>query len=78
MAGAGGVTLIILAAVDAAWSGDWSRIGVLNHDIEIWLQSALKLLGAWHVLNAITAFSIATQSGRPLFPLIPKVCLDQN
>ena len=74
LAAAGGVALVILAAIDAAWSGDWSRVGVLSHDIEGWLQSALKLLGAWHILNAITAFSIAKQSGRPLFPLIPKVC----
>ncbi|KAL0028077.1 hypothetical protein WJX77_005150 [Trebouxia sp. C0004] len=57
--------LIVLAAVDAAFSGDWSRIGAISKDTELWLQSALGLLGMWHLIMGAAAYSIAEQHGRP-------------
>ena len=73
LCGLGGVALVILAAVDAAYSGDWSRIEVISKQDELWLQSALKALAAWHVVNAIAAYVIADQNDIPKVPLIPKV-----
>ncbi|DBA85684.1 TPA: hypothetical protein ACH3X1_005255 [Trebouxia sp. C0004] len=62
---AGCSLLIVLAAVDAAFSGDWSRIGAISKDTELWLQSALGLLGMWHLIMGAAAYSIAEQHGRP-------------
>lgn len=67
------MALVILAAVDAAYSGDWSRIEVISKQDELWLQSALKALAAWHGVNAIAAYVIADQNDIPKVPLIPKV-----
>ena len=67
------MALVILAAVDAAYSGDWSRIEVISKQDELWLQSALKALAAWHAVNAIAAYVIADQNHIPKVPLIPKV-----
>lgn len=61
----GSTLLVVLAAVDAAFSGDWSRIGAISKDTELWLQSALGLLGIWHLLMGAAAYSIAEQHGRP-------------
>lgn len=69
----GSIALIILAAVDAAFSGDWSRIGAITKDQEAWLQSAVKALGVWHVLNGAAAFVIADQNGKPKVPTTLKV-----
>jgi hypothetical protein len=37
------VVLFILMAIDAAYSGDWSRIGVLTHEQEAKLQQVRLL-----------------------------------
>ncbi len=62
---AGSTLLVVLAAVDAAFSGDWSRIGAISKDTELWLQSALGVLGIWHLIMGAAAYSIAEQHGRP-------------
>ncbi len=61
----GAILLVILAAVDAAYSGDWSRIGAISKDTELWLQSAVRTLGIWHLANGIAAYIIADQNGWP-------------
>ena len=73
---AGGVALVILAAIDAAYSGDWSRIGVISKDTEAWLQSALKALAAWHVVNAVAAYVIADKNSKATLPVTAKVLGD--
>ena len=70
---AGSILLAVLAAVDAAFSGDWSRIGAMSKDTELWLQSALGLLGIWHLLMGASAYSIAEQNGRPKLLVTIKV-----
>ena len=70
---AGSTLLVVLAAVDAAFSGDWSRIGAISKDTELWLQSALGLLGIWHLLMGAAAYSIAEQHGRPKLLVTIKV-----
>lgn len=64
---AGGVVLIILAAIDAAFSGDWSRIGVLSKDTELGLQSLLGLLGLFHIAcGSVTALDAAQKGYNPV------------
>jgi hypothetical protein len=45
----GAVVLVILGAVDAGWSGDWSRTGVLTTGQEAQLRGLLTLLGFFHI-----------------------------
>ena len=70
---AGSVSLVLLAGVDAAWSGDWSRIGAISKDTELLLQSALTAAGVWHLLMGFSAYTIASQNGRPKLPVTAKV-----
>ena len=45
----GAVVLAILGAVDAGWSGDWHRLGVLTTDQEAAIRGLLALLGFFHI-----------------------------
>lgn len=67
------MSLVLLAGVDAAWSGDWSRIGVISKDTELFLQSALTAVGAWHLFMGLCAYIIAFQNGRPQLAVTAKV-----
>ena len=59
--------LVILAAIDAAYSGDWSRIGVLSKEAELGLQSLLGLLGLFHVAcGGVTAIDAAQKGYNPV------------
>lgn len=53
------------AAVDAGYSGDWSRIGAISKDAEEALKQALPLLGAFHVFCAAVSGCTANRAGRP-------------
>ena len=65
--------LVILAAVDAAFSGDWSRIGILSKDAELGLQPLLGLLGLFHIAcGSVTALD-ASQKGYNPVPQTLKV-----
>lgn len=55
--------LVILAAMDAAFSGDWSRIGVLSKEAELGLRPLLGLLGLFHVVCGSVTFLDASQKG---------------
>lgn len=69
----GGVVLVILAAIDAAFSGDWSRIGILPKDTELGLRPLLGLLGLFHIVcGSVTALD-ATQKGYNPVPQTLKV-----
>ena len=41
--------LVILGAVDAGWSGDWHRLGVLTTNQEATIRGLLVLLGCFHI-----------------------------
>ena len=45
----GAVVLVILGAIDAGWSGDWHRLGVLTTDQEAAIRGLLALLGFFHI-----------------------------
>ncbi|CAK0781931.1 hypothetical protein CVIRNUC_005509 [Coccomyxa viridis] len=63
----GGVVLIILAAIDAAFSGDWSRIGILSRDAELGLRPLLGLLGLFHLAcGAVTALDASQKGFNPV------------
>lgn len=61
----GAVFVGVLAAVDAGYSGDWSRIGAISKDTEDWLKQVLPLLGGFHVFCAIVSGIAASKGGRP-------------
>ena len=65
--------LVILAAIDAAFSGDWSRIGAISTDTELWLQSVVKGFGIWNLAMGVVAYTIASQNSWPRLPATAKV-----
>lgn len=69
----GGVSLALLAGIDAAWSGDWSRIGAISKDTELFLQSAMTVFGAWHLFMGMCAYIIADQNSQPALAVTAKV-----
>lgn len=68
----GGVSLALLAGIDAAWSGDWSRIGAISKDTELFLQSAMTVFGAWHLFMGMCAYIIADQNSQPALAVTAK------
>ena len=70
---AGAVVVVILAAVDAAYSGDWSRIGVIPHEAELALRPLLGLLGAFHIFCGVIAAIAASNKGYNPVPATAKV-----
>lgn len=58
----GAVFVGVLAAVDAGYSGDWSRIGVISQQDEATLQQLLPSLAAFHVFCAVVS-GIAAKLG---------------
>lgn len=72
----GAVVLIILAAIDAAYSGDWSRIGVIPKELELALRPLLGLLGLFHIFCGSIAFVAASRKGYNPIPATAKVRLD--
>ena len=59
--------LVILAAIDAAFSGDWSRIGILSRDAELGLRPLLGLLGLFHLAcGAVTALDASQKGFNPV------------
>lgn len=71
---AGAVVLVILAAIDAAYSGDWSRIGVISKDVELGLRPLLALLGFFHIFCGGVAAIAASKKGYNPVPPTMKVC----
>lgn len=68
----GAKVLVILAAIDAAFSGDWSRIGAISTDTELWLQSVVKGFGIWNLAMGVVAYTIASQNSWPRLPATAK------
>ena len=66
--------LVILAAIDAAYSGDWSRIGVIPHEAELALRPLLGLLGLFHIFCGVIAAIAASKKGYNPVPATAKVC----
>ena len=59
----GAVFIGILGAVDAAYSGDWSRIGALTKADELFLQHAVQTLGEFHLACATLGVAVVVKRG---------------
>ena len=70
---AGAVFLIVLAGVDAAYSGDWSRVGVISKETEDSLKPLVIGLAAFHIGCAVVAARIASSKGLSVIPRVLKV-----
>ena len=70
---AGGVVLVILAAIDGGFSGDWSRLGIISKDQEATIRQLLGLLGLAHLGFATVAARSASEKGLPVLPNVAKV-----
>ncbi|KAL4424583.1 hypothetical protein ABPG77_009167 [Micractinium sp. CCAP 211/92] len=59
--------------VDAGFSRDWSRIGVLTHEQEDALQQVAAAVGCFHVLCGIAAGAVSGMRGERWAPRVAKV-----
>lgn len=71
----GTVFVGVLAAVDAGYSGDWSRIGAISQQDEAALQKLLPLLAAFHAFSAVISGIVASRNGRPIVWPVTKAAL---
>ena len=69
------VALIVLAAVDAAYSGDWSRIGAISKETEEALKPLVVALGAFHLVCAGVAGVAASRKGNSVPKAVAKAAL---
>ena len=60
----GAVFLVVAAAVDAAYSGDWSRIGAITPATEAALKPLVNALFGFHAVCAVVAARAAAAKGR--------------
>lgn len=63
------VVLGTLMLIDAAYSGDWSRIGVITKQQEIELQSIIPFEAVGHSVCAVAAGAISAQRGEERWAL---------
>ena len=71
----GAVALVVLAAVDAAYSGDWSRIGAISGETEEALRSLVVALGGFHLVCAAVAGLAASRKGNSVPKAVAKAAL---
>lgn len=57
------VVVGLAAAIDAGWSGDWSRIGAITGDDEAAVRATLPYVGAFHLVCAPVAYFAAASKG---------------
>lgn len=62
----GAVFVGVLAAIDAGYSGDWSRIGAISQQDEANIQHLLPSLAAFHAFSAVISGIAAAKGGRPI------------
>ncbi len=67
------VFLVVLAGVDAAYSGDWSRIGVIPKELEDSLKPLVVALGFFHIGCAFVAGKSAASKNLNVLPAVLKV-----
>ena len=70
---AGAIFLVVLAGIDAAYSGDWSRIGVIPKELEDSLKPLVVALGFFHIGCAFVAGKSAASKNLNVLPAVLKV-----
>jgi len=63
------VFLVVFMIFDAAWSGDWSRIGAISKETEAALKPVTGAICAVHLASAGVAWTAASRRGRS--PTVP-------
>ena len=64
------VFLIVFMAFDAAFSGDWSRIGAITKETEAALKPVCGAISAVHIASAGVAYAaVSRRGGDPRFPV---------
>ena len=64
------VFLIVFMAFDAAFSGDWSRIGAITKETEAALKPVCGAISAVHLASAGVAYAaVSRRGGDPRFPV---------
>jgi hypothetical protein len=58
---------------DAAFSGDWSRIGFISRETEDFLKGCVVAVGCFHIFCAPIAAKEAQRKGLPVAPAVAKV-----
>jgi hypothetical protein len=58
------IVLALSMAVDAGFSGDWSRIGALTTDQEAFIRAFLVFVAVAHGALGVVAYDIAVKRGR--------------
>ncbi|KAK9831117.1 hypothetical protein WJX74_003956 [Apatococcus lobatus] len=59
----GVIAVGLFMLVDAAYSGDWSRIGAISKETETQLKGVAPLVGVFHLLCAPVAAIVASRRG---------------
>ena len=65
----------MLAGVDAAYSGDWSRTGVISKDFEDGLKPLVMALGLFHIGCATVAGRAAASKNLSVVPAVLKASI---
>lgn len=65
--------LVVLAGIDAAYSGDWSRTGVISKEFEDSLKPLVIALGVFHIGCATVAGRSAASKNLNVVPAVLKV-----
>lgn len=58
------IVLALSMAVDAGYSGDWSRIGAITTDQEAFIRAFLVFVAVAHGVLGVVAYDIALKRGR--------------
>eukprot|EP00884_Botryococcus_braunii_P005958 jgi/Botrbrau1/15363/Bobra.0304s0005.2 len=69
----GAVVVVILGLIDAGYSGDWSRIGVLTPQAEELIRSFVGALGFFHIACAGIAAYVAASKELNVAAAVAKV-----
>jgi len=65
--------VFLLGLIDAAFSGDWSRIGAISADREEQLKQICVFIGLFHCVCVPVAAVVASQRGLRVVPMTAKV-----
>jgi hypothetical protein len=68
----GAVVLGLLGLIDAAYSGDWSRIGVITKEQELFLQQFAVIAVTGHLGLGVVAGVISSRRGEQWLPRAAK------
>lgn len=69
------ITLAFLSGVDGAFSGDWSRYGIITKEVEDVLRVIMTIALAGHLFLGVWAGQLAASRGHPALPAALRTAL---